>query len=49
MIEDIAAGLPDPGRLIGMHFFNPVAQMPLVEVVRGVQSREEEVQRGAPS
>ncbi len=35
MIEDIAAGLPDPGRLIGLHFFNPVALMPLVEVVRG--------------
>ncbi|MCK5549669.1 MAG: enoyl-CoA hydratase/isomerase family protein, partial [Hyphomicrobiaceae bacterium] len=24
-IEDIAKGLPDPGRLIGLHFFNPVA------------------------
>ena len=46
-IEDIAAGLPDPGRLIGLHFFNPVAQMPLVEVVRGVQSREDDVKRGA--
>ncbi len=47
MIEDIAAGLPDPGRLIGLHFFNPVAQMPLVEVVRGSSSREDEVKRGA--
>jgi 3-hydroxyacyl-CoA dehydrogenase/enoyl-CoA hydratase/3-hydroxybutyryl-CoA epimerase len=46
MIEDIAAGLADPGRLIGIHFFNPVAQMPLVEVIRGAQSREEEVRRG---
>jgi 3-hydroxyacyl-CoA dehydrogenase/enoyl-CoA hydratase/3-hydroxybutyryl-CoA epimerase len=46
-IEDIAAGLPDPGRLIGLHFFNPVALMPLVEVVRGAQSREEDVKRGA--
>ncbi len=35
MIEDIAKGLADPGRLIGIHFFNPVAQMPLVEIVRG--------------
>lgn len=33
-IEDIAAGLPEPGRLVGIHFFNPVAKMPLVEVVR---------------
>ena len=47
MIEDIAAGLPDPGRLIGLHFFNPVALMPLVEVVRGEQSRADEVKRGA--
>lgn len=46
-IEDIAAALPDPGRLIGLHFFNPVAQMPLVEVVRGPQSREDDVKRGA--
>ena len=46
-IEDIAAGCPIPGRLIGLHFFNPVAQMPLVEVVRGAQSREDEVKRGA--
>ncbi len=47
MIEDIASGLADPGRLIGIHFFNPVAQMPLVEVVRGAGSREEEVRKGA--
>jgi 3-hydroxyacyl-CoA dehydrogenase/enoyl-CoA hydratase/3-hydroxybutyryl-CoA epimerase len=47
MIEDIAAGLADPGRLIGIHFFNPVAQMPLVEVVRGSGSRDAEVKKGA--
>lgn len=46
-IEDIAQPLKDPGRLIGIHFFNPVAQMPLVEVVRGAQSRSEEVDKGA--
>jgi 3-hydroxyacyl-CoA dehydrogenase/enoyl-CoA hydratase/3-hydroxybutyryl-CoA epimerase len=45
MIEDIAAGLADPGRLIGIHFFNPVALMPLVEVIRGAGSREEEVRK----
>jgi 3-hydroxyacyl-CoA dehydrogenase/enoyl-CoA hydratase/3-hydroxybutyryl-CoA epimerase len=44
MIEDIAQPLTDPGRLVGIHFFNPVAQMPLVEVIRGSGSREEEVQ-----
>jgi len=46
MIEDIAAGLADPGRLIGIHFFNPVALMPLVEVIRGQGSREDEVRKG---
>jgi len=46
-IEDIAEPLKDPGRLIGIHFFNPVAQMPLVEVVRGQQSRQQEVDKGA--
>ena len=46
MIEDIAQALADPGRLIGIHFFNPVALMPLVEVIRGVQSREEDVRKG---
>ncbi|MEJ2205044.1 MAG: 3-hydroxyacyl-CoA dehydrogenase family protein [Gemmatimonadota bacterium] len=34
-IEKIAAGLPDPGRFIGLHFFNPVHLMKLVEVVWG--------------
>jgi 3-hydroxyacyl-CoA dehydrogenase/enoyl-CoA hydratase/3-hydroxybutyryl-CoA epimerase len=46
MIENIAEPLADPGRLIGIHFFNPVAQMPLVEVIKGERSREEEVQKG---
>ncbi|MBO0742361.1 MAG: enoyl-CoA hydratase/isomerase family protein, partial [Hyphomicrobiaceae bacterium] len=46
MIEEIAAPLADPGRLIGLHFFNPVAQLPLVEVIRGGQTREEEVGKG---
>lgn len=45
-LEDIAAPLSDPGRLIGIHFFNPVAQMPLVEIVKGEQSRETEVRKG---
>ena len=44
-LEDIAKKLSDPGRLVGLHFFNPVAQLPLVEVVRGEQTREEEVRK----
>src|SRR5262249_36774872 len=31
----LAADLPDPSRLVGLHFFNPVHRMPLVEVVIG--------------
>ncbi|MBO0763032.1 MAG: enoyl-CoA hydratase/isomerase family protein [Hyphomicrobiaceae bacterium] len=46
MIEEIAEPLANRGRLIGIHFFNPVAQMPLVEVIRGKDTREEEVQKG---
>ncbi len=46
-IEDIAEPLADPTRLIGIHFFNPVAQMPLVEVIRGATSSEDEVRKGA--
>lgn len=46
-IEDIARPLKDPGRLIGLHFFSPVAMMPLVEVVRGATSREDDIKKGA--
>jgi 3-hydroxyacyl-CoA dehydrogenase/enoyl-CoA hydratase/3-hydroxybutyryl-CoA epimerase len=33
MLEPLAERLARPGRLVGLHFFNPVAQMPLVEVI----------------
>ncbi|MGI9246052.1 MAG: 3-hydroxyacyl-CoA dehydrogenase NAD-binding domain-containing protein, partial [Steroidobacteraceae bacterium] len=33
MLEPLAAALARPSRLVGLHFFNPVAQMPLVEVI----------------
>lgn len=32
-LQDLAAALAEPGRLVGLHFFNPVARLPLVEVV----------------
>jgi 3-hydroxyacyl-CoA dehydrogenase/enoyl-CoA hydratase/3-hydroxybutyryl-CoA epimerase len=35
MIEVLAEKLANPARLAGLHFFNPVAQMPLLEIVRG--------------
>ncbi|MEO1265661.1 MAG: 3-hydroxyacyl-CoA dehydrogenase NAD-binding domain-containing protein, partial [Pseudomonadota bacterium] len=44
-IEEIAAGLEDPSRLVGIHFFNPVAQMPLVEVIRGEKSAQSEIDK----
>src|SRR5579862_7781568 len=34
-VTEMAAGLAHPSRLVGFHFFNPVAMMPLVEVIRG--------------
>ena len=40
-LEHLAAGLADPGRLVGLHFFNPVAQMPLIEVIHSAQTRAE--------
>src|SRR5690606_31099252 len=33
-LEELRAGLAQPGRFAGLHYFNPVAQMPLVEIVR---------------
>ena len=40
-VTAIAAKLQHPGRLVGMHFFNPVPLMKLVEVVSGLQTRAE--------
>jgi len=34
-IDAIAGGLADPTRVVGIHFFNPVHRMQLVEIVRG--------------
>ncbi len=46
-IADIASALADPGRLVGIHFFNPVAVMPLVEVVRNSGTADEAAKRAA--
>jgi 3-hydroxybutyryl-CoA dehydrogenase len=43
-ITALAAGLKQPERLVGMHFFNPVPVMALVEVVRGLASAPEAVE-----
>ncbi len=44
-ITQLAAATERPGRVIGMHFFNPVPVMPLVEVVRGLLTEDETVTR----
>lgn len=44
-IDRIAEGLRHPERFIGMHFFNPVAVMKLLELVRGSQTSDETVAR----
>jgi 3-hydroxyacyl-CoA dehydrogenase / enoyl-CoA hydratase / 3-hydroxybutyryl-CoA epimerase len=46
-VAAIAAGVPDPSRVVGLHFFNPPHQMPLVEVVRGPQSDPQMVAKAA--
>jgi 3-hydroxyacyl-CoA dehydrogenase/enoyl-CoA hydratase/3-hydroxybutyryl-CoA epimerase len=46
-LKDIAAVLDNPKRLIGLHFFNPVAKMPLVEVVHDSVTEAEEIDRGS--
>jgi len=44
-LEKLARGLKDPGRLIGIHFFNPVAMMPLVEIVKTKKSSAETIEQ----
>ncbi len=40
-ITELAASLAKPARFIGMHFFNPVPVMGLLEVIRGLQTSDE--------
>jgi 3-hydroxyacyl-CoA dehydrogenase/enoyl-CoA hydratase/3-hydroxybutyryl-CoA epimerase len=40
-LEELRAKLRDPDRFVGVHFFNPVAQMPLVEIVRCADTSQE--------
>jgi len=40
-VTEMAAALSRPGRLAGMHFFNPVHKMKLVEIVRALESSDD--------
>jgi 3-hydroxyacyl-CoA dehydrogenase/enoyl-CoA hydratase/3-hydroxybutyryl-CoA epimerase len=40
-VTEMAKGHPRPENFVGMHFFNPVHKMPLVEVIRGEKTSDE--------
>jgi 3-hydroxyacyl-CoA dehydrogenase/enoyl-CoA hydratase/3-hydroxybutyryl-CoA epimerase len=46
-ITEIARGIPHPERVIGMHFFNPVEKMPLVEIIKGEATSQETINKVA--
>ena len=43
-VDELATALPNPERFLGMHYFNPAAVNPLVEVVRGAATAEATVE-----
>ncbi len=43
-LETLATVLKEPDRLVGIHFFNPVAMMPLVEIVKTESSSQQTIQ-----
>ena len=45
-LEELRSDLKDPDRFVGLHFFNPVAQLPLVEVVRCADTAQEVLDLG---
>ncbi|MBX5442973.1 MAG: enoyl-CoA hydratase/isomerase family protein [Solirubrobacteraceae bacterium] len=44
-ITELAQGVSDPARFIGLHFFSPVDKMPLLEIVKGERTSEETLYR----
>jgi 3-hydroxyacyl-CoA dehydrogenase / enoyl-CoA hydratase / 3-hydroxybutyryl-CoA epimerase len=45
-LQELSPVLKKPERLVGLHFFNPVAQMMLVEIVEGARTAPEVMQAG---
>ena len=46
VLEQLAQNLAAPERLIGLHFFNPVARMPLIEVIHAERTQSHKVHAG---
>ncbi len=46
-LDEINIALKDPSRLVGLHFFNPVAMMPLVEIVKSPTTDEDVSKKAA--
>ena len=46
-LEELTESLSKPERLVGLHFFNPVAMMPLVEIVYGKQTSDDSRDRAS--
>ncbi|MGD8384738.1 MAG: 3-hydroxyacyl-CoA dehydrogenase NAD-binding domain-containing protein, partial [Lysobacterales bacterium] len=46
-LTELSSVLKKPNRLVGIHFFNPVAKMPLVEVVHAAKTQEMQIKRAA--
>ncbi len=46
-LADIGTALKDPARLVGIHFFNPVPQLPLVEIVSASNTNPEMAKKAA--
>lgn len=45
LLEEIGSVLKEPSRLVGIHFFNPVAKMPLVEIVHHSSTYQDSIQK----
>jgi 3-hydroxyacyl-CoA dehydrogenase/enoyl-CoA hydratase/3-hydroxybutyryl-CoA epimerase len=46
-VTEMASAIERPERFVGMHFFNPVEKMPLVEIIRGEKTSDETVAKVA--
>jgi 3-hydroxyacyl-CoA dehydrogenase/enoyl-CoA hydratase/3-hydroxybutyryl-CoA epimerase len=44
-ITELAKGVSDPSRFVGLHYFSPVDKMPLIEIIRGDQTSDETLAR----